>query len=208
MASFADPIRALDELEKIARSGVTPSQLAADPSLFPHAARRVQQYINLTLSKKKNAFIPQVTPEDGPLPGSTFVFGFHTAQEEARLQFVEDEVARRTGTFDKVTSTSSTVSASGVRTPIESASSTISAAERQKIFDNYVTPLETLLTKATNVVTPTAVSPLSAAPNTIISGAGTRRRNRPRGTDQRQTILTGDSGGLSGVQSRGRTILG
>jgi hypothetical protein len=191
------------QVGKFLKSDTSAADLARNPSLYPLVAQGLQHTVNVDLRRGDGVVREKSRGGAAILPGTSFAFEFHTAQQTLRQDFSSAETDRQFGD-QNVLSRSSTVGPSGVRTPIsgQGASGAPTVAERDAIAQGFRTPLELLIMGgSSNARTQPGPSTVGPRDPTIVSGGGIKRR-KSRGAPQ-QTILTSDSDQLSG-----RTLLG
>ena len=202
-------------------SGVTGTQLARNPELNLFIAQVLQRDIDTFLS---GGSVHKGTPQFSGVPridqrnasffkGTSFASDFFNEQNRIRQNFVGSEITRLFGE-QGVTSRSSTVGPSGVRTIIGGgpvASTRPTSAQRGEIEARFQTPLQQILAHqpVSSVGTGGAgIGIQRRGDPTDVSGAGIRRR-RLSGAQAPPTILTSDSdGAVRGRTRRGPGILG
>lgn len=188
-------------LNKLISSGIGGRDIARNPQQNRKFAVALQTNVNAQLLKQ--GFVSSDPGGNSIFSGTSFLADFNNAQQSLRQEFVAAETERRFGP-QNITSRTSTVGPSGVRTPVpgQGVSTTPTAAQRSEIAFSFRSPIQTLFSgESSRITQPTVALPKAPSP-TIISGAGIQRR-RVRGV-QAPTILTSDADAPIG----GRTLLG
>jgi hypothetical protein len=186
---------------------VTATELASDPKLSLAKARQLDAVAlslgdDLSLDQALRALANSILPTN--LANAQAVLEYRAAIDTLQKGFVESELERLYGS-QNVTSRSSTVDASGVRTLVPGHGSVATPEQIAAVEANFQTPLQLVEARKSPNQLFRPTSNLQQRTPTIVSGAGVRRR--PRGTPTpRPTILTSDSAGET--LTRGKTLLG